>query len=356
MSETAAVAAPESAPVSSADLASDVVSASEAPERSSPEAGDSGDRSQVAASSPVEDTSPRMEPKKPSEASKAAEFLRQMGHDLKRSDGRRAFMPVDTVAKMLDRYLEEGSGTWTSERTAMESRVREMEQFTRQLQAGISGDPRAFLSEVAAMDPRYQAFLEDRAAASAPAPASAMPAPDLPLPDGSRTYSVEGLQSLIEWAVEAKMMPKVDERLKPWTEREAQAQQQAQHQQVLEAVTARSRDQLTEAQAWPLFGPLAADGSLTEFQTQVLGELQRDSEQARAEGRRPSLSLEGAYIRIASQRWTEDDSVKRKRILSELQGAPRSTAAGPSPTDAPARRGPRSSADIVRDVMAKLDT
>ena len=172
-----------------------------------------------------------------------------------------------------------------------------------------------------------------------------MPAPDLPLSDGSKTYSVEGIQNLIEWAVDAKLSPRVDEKLKPLLDRDEAARKAEAQTHLHQRLEARTQKVLEEAQTWPLFGKLESGKELTPFQAEVFAALKAD----------PAIDLRGAYMKVALPRFTEDDTTKRERIIKELNEAKKSPAVRGG-VDAQARpRGPKSSVDIARDVITKLE-
>lgn len=356
MSDSAPVVA-ESAPVSSAEIAASVVESAEQESAATPEASES---SPAATDGVTLDERPERtpEPEKAPSPSKAAEFLRKFGHEMKRSDGRRAFMPAETVAKMLDHYLEEHSTGWTTERATLETKAKQAEElqgYLDQFRQSVMGDPLAHLTELANNDPRYKAFLERSAAPAQTAHDAEMPQPDLPLADGSRTYSLEGLQKLLEWNTQKAIRDHVDSRLKPWEERTKAEQARAEHDEAIREINTRTQTTMQQAQEWPMFGKLPADGSLTDFQKEVLGELRKEREEATAAGRRPSMSLRQAYLEVESRYKTTDYNTVRERVLKEVQTAPRSPALARGAVDAPRAAGPRSSVDIVRKIVADAE-
>lgn len=357
MSDVAA-AAESSAPMSSTDVAASVVESFESgetgtestPSVATSETGESDTR-------PVTETTQNKTEPTAAEVSAARKFLQKMGHADTNKRGGNTYLPYGTVEKMLDKYAEEHGQTWQTERTTIESRSKELQSQIEQLRAGVAGDPRAFLSEIASIDPRYKAFLESQPQArQTPAADDPMPAPDYDLGNGNKTYSLEGLQKRDEWVQRQllrQLEGKLDERLKPLTEREDAAKARDEHEKVMHGLRERASSQMQEAQTWPLFGTLSPDGALTEFQQSVLDELKADTDKATKEHRRPSLTLEGAYIRVASKRMTEDDATTRGRLLKEISAAPKSTATGRTTTDAAATPAKRSTADIVREVVSK---
>jgi hypothetical protein len=360
MSDDISAAAPaaESAPSSTADIASTVIDSYEGSE--STDGQDGTESAPVdSAAAPVEAATPGVVQPPLSEEEK---LLEEFGFkDMKKPDGRDHYIPRPKVLKMIASGLKRGQEKWAAERTSLESGATELRSAMSELRAAVSGDPKAFLAELAGMDPRYQAFLEPQAPAHAKAPVSAeMPGPDVQLPNGGATYSVEGLKKLLEWntaQVESRLLGGVDERLKPWTEREKQAQEREKLTQAETAVKERTQSTLKDAQSWPLFGPMAPDGSLNDVQAAVLEELRKDSAEAKAAGRPPRLSLSEAYIRVTSSRFTEDDNKRRARILKEVSTAAKATPGVPRSADGiPKAAGPASTADIARRTLERLES
>lgn len=337
------------APTSSADITASVVHEAEATDASS--GSDGYTETPRIDTTTLQETTPAITAK---ELSEAAKFLQKEGHLATKKDGRDTWLPYSTIEKMLDRYAGTHRTRWDGERSVIESRATELQAHIDALRASVGGDETAFLRELAQIDPRYQRFLETPAPERETAAPAEMPGPDLTLPDGSQTYSLKGLQALLEWNT-ARVEAKVDERFKPFAERDKAEKARADQQKQIDTLREQTHGQMQEAQTWPLFGPLAADGTLSEFQQSVLDELKRDTAEATAAGRKPRLSLEGAYIRVAGPRWQEEDGKKRERLLKELNTAPKGSALSRQTTDTPRPAGPRSSQDVVREVLAKVE-
>lgn len=293
------------------------------------------------------------------ELSAAAKFLLKQGHQLKKVDGRDTWLPAKTVEGMLDRYVEEHRNTWTGERTTLESQAKELRDIVDQLRTGVSGDPDAFLRELATHDQRYARYLQPQAAQpQTPAFDGEMPQPDFPLPDGSRTYSLDGIQKqLIPWLTQAitkQLEAKVDERLRPITEREKKEQERAAQEEIHREIQTRTSSRIQEAQTWPGFGTLAPDGSLSEFQTAVLKRLQDDTAKATAANRRPSMTLREAYLEVHAERLAADDTTKRARWMDEQNKAPRSTSMTRAGAELTKPAGPRTTEDITRETLERM--
>lgn len=282
------------------------------------------------------------------ELSEAAKFLVAQGHKWgKRPDGKTdlAFLPASTVEKMLDRYVQQHRSTWDGERGTLEKDRNTYRDYVQELRSSVSGDPRTHLETLAAIDPRYAAFLQQQAQAKTDEDPE--PQPDYPLGEGKFTYSLEGLQKREAW-LRRQLDKMVDERLKPIAEREKAAHAREQEAEI----AGRARGLMTEAQTWPMFGQIAADGTLTPFQQEVLTELQKDREAAEAQQRRPTMTVRQAYLEVHA-RHQEPDKM-RERLIAELKTAPKAPALAPQGADTRSTK-PQTSSDIARKVVADLE-
>lgn len=329
-----------SGPQSTQDIAASVIQSAEedAQIEAAPE--------QAAAPEPKAEPAPKAPEK---ELSEVEQLLKDAGYNERNETGQYNRIPYPRVKQMIENGLKRGQARWEGEKTALESQKTQLEQHIEKLREGVMGDEEAFLREIATVNPKFQRFLQPQQAPTAAAFDAEMPQPDFALPDGSRTYSLDGIQKqLIPWLTDAitkQLESKVDAKLEPLTKRERQIEQQAQ-------IERTTRKQMDDAQTWPMFGTLTP-GKETPFQSEVLAELRKDSEQARAEGRRPTMSLRQAYLEVYA-RHQEPDKI-RARVMAEINAAPRGTATartGIEPTRAP---GPRSTADIARHVASQLE-
>lgn len=345
MSEIETAAA---APSSTADIAASVIHEAEATDTSSAEnigysetADTRLDTSNAVEETPAAKTEPTAK-----ELSDAAKFLQKQGHQAKKVDGRDVWLPYNTVEKMLDRYAETHKTTWDGERTTLSSQTKELRDQIDTLRQSVAGDETAFLRELATIDPRYGRFLEQKIEQAQTPAALEMPGPDITLPDGSQTYSLKGLQSLLEWNT-ARVEGKLDEKLKPYAEREKADKARAEHSKAIEAVQTRTSQQLADAETWP---------GWADHKPEILAALQEDSAQAAAEKRKPSLSLEGAYRKVVVAKLLEDDTAKRARILKELNAAPKSSALSRQTTDSQRTPGVLTTQEITRRTVNKLES
>jgi hypothetical protein len=272
--------------------------------------------------------------------SPAAQFLRNQGHQAVKADGRPVWLHYGTVEKMLDRYVDQHKSGWETEKTSISQEREQARQNLEQVRAAVSGDPRAFLAELAQVDPRYRAFLEAKAEPAAHRDADPEPAPDYDLGNGQMTYSLEGMRAVRAWE-RRQLQREIESKLQPIAEREQQAKIEA-------AARSSYQREMSTAQQWPGFGALPSDGSLTPFQQEVLGELKKDSEQSAARGTRPTMSLRQAYLEVHARQ--QDPAKVRERILSEMKTAPALPSVSRSNAE-PSRNVTRSTADIARQII-----
>ena len=349
MSEESAPAA--EAPTSTADVAANVIDnyeqASEAPDTGR----DPGDETpetgaESPAATPETPATQTAKPAVPPTLTEEEQLLAEFGFkDAKKPDGREHYIPRSKVLKMIGSGLKRGQEKWTTERAGLETRTREYEGHLAEMRQDVTGDPEVRLAKLADVNPRLKAYLDQRQ----PAPAarqeapSDKPKPDIDLGNGQMTYSVEGVEALTAW----KAAQLLNERLKPIEDRDKAAQQQAQAREYAQQVRQQSDAQMQTAQTWPNFGPLAPDGTLTEFQTAVLTRLQQDTQQAIQKGTRPSMSLREAYLEVHAERLSTDHNTIRASVLKDLKTAPSAPALSRQAVDSPRAPGPVSTADVA---------
>ena len=343
----------ESVPTSTADVAANVIDAFESADTSGVDGSDDTPAPAVETSATPAAETPETPPvaeaaaePKAVETSPAAKFLQEQGHQAKKIDGRDTWLPFKTVEKMLDRYASQSVTGLNGDYQSLKQKVSEFEADRQEMYADIQGDPKQFLSKLAQVDPRYRAFLEPQPAAQPQQPAARAnddrPQPDVDLGNGQWTYSDQQNERLIEW----KAMQLLDQRLKPWEDREKAEREREQREHVMRAVESRTSQLLTDAQTWPGF---------KDHENDILKVLQDDSAKAAAAGKRPTLSLEAAYRQVVIPKLIADDNARRERILAELNRAPKSTAVSRTSMDAPKAQGPTSTQDIAARTLARLE-
>jgi hypothetical protein len=165
-----------------------------------------------------------------------------------------------------------------------------------------------------------------------------MPEPDEELSDGSKVYSLQGLQRLLDWKaaqveqqVEQKISKQFEERYAPmhadWNERRR-----------VEAAMPVIRKKLEEAHTWPLF---------TENQDEITEYMAKN----------PQASLELSYQSVVFPKLLSTRTQARQEVIKDMQKAPTSTsvpvraATKPNP---PSANPNRTLEDVIRESVSTL--
>jgi hypothetical protein len=165
--------------------------------------------------------------------------------------------------------------------------------------------PEQLLGALAQVNPAYARFLQQP-------PQTADPA---------EIRTMADLQRVIDAQVQQRLAPIEHER---------------QQRQVVEAAIPRVKQQLAEAEKWPLFAESKAD---------ILAELQKN----------PNAGLREAYMAVVVPRMAADRDKVRQEVLAELQSRPHTTTATSSVTGRAAEKSePMNTADIVRQALRGL--
>jgi hypothetical protein len=341
----------ESTPTTTTEAAEAVIDAFESQETNGVEvSGDTPEATETA--EPAEAPAPAPVPEK--ELSEVEKLLHEEGFkEARREDGRENRIPYSKVKRIIENGLKKGRAEFDTRYSTIETEAKTLREQVQQLSAlgeMMERDPDAFLNLVAQHDERYKRYLTPQEAAQQAAQADAeMPQPDVTLADGSRTYSLEGIQKLLDWKEQRVIQQaekRISEKLKPYEEMTKAEKARIQSEQALQQVRTRTQEQIAEAQTWPGF---------KDHEAAILKALQDDSAKAKSEGRRPTLSLEGAYRQVVVARLTEDDNAKRARILKELQSAPKSTSVPRTTNESPRPTGGSSTAEVAARTLARLE-
>lgn len=343
----------ETAPSSTADIAGDVLESLEAAETPS-ETTTETPAATVSPAAPVVEAKTETPAVVQPALSEAEKLLHDAGYTQpRRDDGRENRIPHSKVVKIIENGINQGKGHFGEKFKAVETERNTYKADLDEMYADVRGDPRAFLEKLAQHDPRYKTLLEPAAPATVEpqaAPLADMPAPDITLQDGSRTYSIDGLKKLLEWNtghVKAQLMPELDAKLKPWQEREKAEHARVEAEKAAGAVRERTQSQIAEAQTWPSFKDHEAD---------ILKALQEDSTKAHAEKRRPTLSLEGAYRQVVMAKLSADRNKMREEILKETSHAAKASPAVPrAGQEVPRAPGRTTTADVAARVLSRLE-
>lgn len=335
----------ESAPAqSTAEIIRGVVESSEA---------ESAPVETHAESTPTETPAPPQE-----ELSPAAKFLLEKGHKPVKEDGRPVWLPHKSAAKLLDEYVNQHRSTWDSDRARIEKERDQFKADLDELYAGVRApDTKQFLQLVAKHDPRYAVYLQEQkpAAPAITAAEDPEPGPDLDLGDGRLTYSLDGLKKLRAWE-RRQYQREIDEKLKPFHEREEAQKKREEEDQWNRTQQQRVQSEMATLQAMPLFGAVAADKPLTEFQAAVLKVLQDDTAKAQADPRHQKITVKEAYWEVAGKQLMETDQQKRERLMKEMDEAAK--AAPPTvtrPSSGQPKKGPTDNRSIVARIVANSE-
>jgi hypothetical protein len=322
----------EATPMSTEDIAAGVIAESDgATESVAPEIS--------IESAPEVSTQVAPEPVK---LSPAEEFLLEQGHKIKKDDGRDNWLPAKTLPGMLARYLEKHGASWATERSTLEKERDEykqskadMEEFARDFR----GDERAFIEKLASFDPRYKTFLTPAQKVELAENADD-PEPPLILDKGAEEYT-KSLKELRAWdrrQAKREAVAETKAMVEPYAER-------ARKEEFERAGRESFQKQVTAAASWPMFGALPTDGSLTEFQTEVLGVLKADT------GKK--MSLREAYLEVYAKKIAPDRNTMREELMKELNSAPKSTSVTKAGVES-TRPVKRTTEDIAREIVGKM--
>lgn len=289
------------------------------------------------------------------------DFEKKWGIPAKSITGRENRIPHTRVKTMVTKADKDGYDRGTKEITAQlqpklsefETKVRDYEgrlEKVAQFENILESDPRTFLTMLSQV-PAYKPFfeqLEKLAAAGQPAQEAApvlsseMPQPDQTMTDGSKVYSMEGLQKLLEWQskqVEERAVKQAEERA---SKRFGPIEKDWQARQEYDRAAYAVEGQIAEARKWDKF---------SELEPRVIELLKADKQ----------ADLKTAYIRAyhesvvsERERLSTDRNKLRTEILAEIKSKPISSSSpvGAVKPDAQSS-GPRSIEQIIEDEVRK---
>lgn len=300
---------------------------------------------------------------------KTDDFEKRFGIPQNSVSGRENRIPYSRVKKITQKAENEAAervkGEYVPKITEFETKLKDYETKVTDYEGRLTkvaeferimmNDPVKFVGmltqipEYAKMfAPLYEQAIEEPKAPVVDPSAEPRPEPDMTLADGSKAYSMEGLDKLNTWnrnqaAAEARkqVMAEVEKEFGPIRDK-------ARAQERLEAAIPKVQAQIAEARKWPKF---------TENEVEITKALQSDED----------LTLEGAYNRVVvpklAQVQTEAqlsaDELKKKiraEVIAELKQTPRSTSASTG-SGKPAQRssaGPRSLESVIEEAMQTL--
>ena len=294
-----------------------------------PIAEDAPTRDADASTDPLAATTETPEPVTDPLAPATDDFEKKWGIPSKSITGRENRIPHSRVKQMVTkaeqeaiaRITKELEGKWGTERQPLETKVKDYEdRLTKvaQFEHVLENDPKTFLGMLSQI-PAYKEFFDyigklSQPPAAGTQPGSAakvpegMPQPDQTLPDGTKVYSMEGLQSLLAWQsenVEKRVTQRVQERYAP-------LEQERQTRQRMEQMVPVIEKQIAEARQWPHFA---------ELESEVIKNLKAD----------PQISLERAFVKAFNEfqvpKVTAERNKIRTDVLAELKQRPVSSSA-----------------------------
>jgi hypothetical protein len=167
------------------------------------------------------------------------------------------------------------------------------------------------------------------------------PEPDFDLGNGQMTYSLQQMRKRDEWRdrqVEKRLLGKVEEKLSPYEKERKEREKQARIREIHEQASAALNEKLDRASKWPGF---------------------IDNQEAIAQliTKNPQLDLVDAYMQVVPPKLAADRNKMRSELIAELNEQPHSTSVQVSPAaQKKENTGPKSTADIAREVIAQFTT
>ena len=291
------------------------------------------------------------------------EFAKRFGIPQTGFAGRENRIPYSRVKKIVEkaqrdeatRLTKELESKFQPQLTDFQTKVQDYEgrlQKVAQFEQILENDPQTFLNMLSQV-PAYKPFFDyinqlspngpqaQPQQSQAPAQSAEMPQPDQPMADGSKVYSMEGLQKLLDWQahlVEERAVRSAEERV---SKRYAPIEQEWQANQRMQQAMPQIERQIAEARKWDKF---------VELEPRVIEMLKTDR----------NISLEGAYIRAYQEavstereRLTSDKNKVRAEVLDEIKRRPTSTSAPIAPVRSmpQEQQGQQSIDEIIRESM-----
>lgn len=285
------------------------------------------------------------------------DFAKRFGLQSQSVTGRENRIPYSRVKKIVEKNEKDTVARITKELETKYSKFPELEtkvadyegrlQRVAQFEQILESDPKTFLGMLS-QHPAYKEFFDfvekslaaqetQQQAAPAVDPNAGMPPPDATYADGTKGYSQEGLQKLLDWKEQQavkKAISQVEERYKP-------IEQAWQSQEQIAKMVPIVERQIAEARTWDKF---------TELEPRVVELLKTDR----------NITLERAYVKAYQeattterQKLTTDRNAIRSEVLAELKRKPTASATIAAPVKpGPAEpTGPRSMEEIIRESL-----
>jgi hypothetical protein len=204
-------------------------------------------------------------------------------------------------------------------------------------------DPRRF-AQALASDPTFAPIFQELFAQAQPQAqpvpqqvAGEAPGPDITLPDGSQTYSVEGLQKLLDYNLKQRMETvnkDFEERLKPF----AQIAEERRQAQMLEQAKQQMLPVLEEAR-------------------KTLPQFKENEAEMRTWLEQPANSrktLHEAWFAVVFPKINKSQEDMRKQVLGEMNKKSAAVNPGPQAVAQKPASGSRTTEDIIREKYEQL--
>lgn len=257
------------------------------------------------------------------------------------------------AGETVEQAVERASATFRETTSRHAEAVKALREYDH-VGTIMERQPDQFVEMLFNIHPRYKELFSnaqanrgrtDERLGDKPGDPGPRPEPDLELGDGSRTFSVEGLQKLMDWQAakaEQRLREQYDARLQPFEKERAEAEKTA---KVRAAAVGNINNVMKYAVTWDGF---------KENEAAILEAIQKDT--------RPMLPWQAvlsAYMEVVIPKYKADRAKMRTEILEELRKAPTSTGIKPGSAvrvqQKPAQSdAPVDTEDVIRQAIAGL--
>lgn len=272
------------------------------------------------------------------------ELLSELG--LKpREDGREHRIPQSRVKEMRAKWETKARETAAAEwQVKVAEASRQAAEIEQGLHEAVMRQPEQFLRELVTVNPQIAQFLafeqRKQEAAQMTAGGGEMPQPDVQLQDGSRTYSLKGLQALLEWNT-GQVESRLAERYKPVEQTVEQFRETQRRQAAYQQSEQRVSVLYADAKQWPGFA---------EHETEIAAAFNGEFKDL------PTVdALNAAYRKVVVSKLIAGKNQTRQEVIKDLQGRPKSTALTGGAGAATETPRERSTSTIARDVLKRLN-
>lgn len=279
----------------------------------------------------------------PTELDKELEAL-----GIKNVAGKDNRIPHSRVVKIVSNAKEKWAASVKAEHEAAlkaeAAKYTEAEQRLNQYRLAeqlAESDPERYVTMLAALNPAYKRFLQAQAQ-DAPAPAKVAeqpPQPDATFPDGTKGYSPEQHQKLLDWYA-AKAEERAVKRVEAeYNKRFGPIEQSFQAQQAYQANIPKVRAAIEQAKTtW--------GEHFTKHEQEILKYLQDN----------PSVGFEAGVAKVLIPKLQADRTSMRTELLKELEARPKAAApAAPASTKTSGESDkPKTIEAVIRESLAAV--